>query len=92
MSEKVYAGMDLGQRFHQVAVVGKNMKALVAPFQVGRGRGGIQEIFERLRFLKRDPPVCTHRAVDVLCGDQVSVGLVLAAYSIRLYWSTELIW
>jgi transposase len=55
MSEKVYAGMDLGQRFHQVAVVGKNMKALVAPFQVGRGREGIQEIFERLRFLKRDP-------------------------------------
>jgi transposase len=55
MSEKIYAGMDLGQRFHQVAVVSANRKELVAPFRVGRGRRGIQEFLDGLRFLTRDP-------------------------------------
>jgi len=55
MSEKIYAGMDLGQRFHQVAVVGADRKELVAPFRVGRGCQGIQEFFDGLHFLTRDP-------------------------------------
>jgi transposase len=39
---KHYAGIDLGQRFHQVAVVDENGQAVRAPFRIGRGRCAVE--------------------------------------------------
>lgn len=53
MAEAVFVGVDLAKAFHQVAAVGPDQQVLAPPFRIGRGRSGLQEMFERLRFLVR---------------------------------------
>lgn len=55
MTAKVYVGMDLAQRSHQVAVVRSSGELMGRPFEVGRGRRGIQELLDRLGFVSLDP-------------------------------------
>lgn len=47
MDRKHYAGIDLGQRFHQVAVVDEAGKAVREPFRIGRGRRGVESLIEQ---------------------------------------------
>ncbi len=53
MSQEVYVGVDLAKDFHQVMAVGSDHKVLAPTFRIGRGRGGVKEMIERLRFLVR---------------------------------------
>ena len=53
MAQKVYVGVDLAKEFHQVMAVGPDHQVLAPTFRIGRGRGGVQEMIERLRFLVR---------------------------------------
>ena len=53
MTQTVYVGVDLAKAFHQVAAVGPDQGVLAPPFRIGRGRAGLREMFERLRFLVR---------------------------------------
>ena len=53
MSQEVYVGVDLAKAFHQVAAVGPDQEVLAPPFQICRGREGLQKMLERLRFLVR---------------------------------------
>lgn len=53
MSQEVYVGVDLAKEFHQVMAVGADHQVLAPTFRIGRGRNGVQEMFERLRFLVR---------------------------------------
>lgn len=55
MTVKAHVGMDLGQRSHQVAVVSAAGELIGHPFEVGRGRQGIQELLDRLAFATTDP-------------------------------------
>ncbi|MDH3215276.1 MAG: hypothetical protein OEN01_03175 [Candidatus Krumholzibacteria bacterium] len=41
---KLYAGIDLGLRFHQVVLVDTNGQRLGQPLQIGRGRRGIEQL------------------------------------------------
>lgn len=45
---KHYAGIDLGQRFHQVAVADESGQAARAPFRIGRGREGVARLLEEV--------------------------------------------
>ncbi|HEX5133445.1 MAG TPA: hypothetical protein VFX92_13300 [Candidatus Krumholzibacteria bacterium] len=47
MDRKHYAGIDLGQRFHQVAVVDEVGQVVREPFRIGRGRRGVESLIER---------------------------------------------
>jgi transposase len=49
MIGKLFVGLDLGQRFHQVAVVNGAMDLVVAPFRIKRGRDGIEALLERVK-------------------------------------------
>ena len=53
MSQEVYVGIDLAKDFHQVMAVGSDHQVLAPTFRIGRGRGGVKEMIERLRFLVR---------------------------------------
>ena len=53
MSEKVYVGVDLAKEFHQVMAVDSDQQVLAPTFRICRGRVGVQEMIERLRFLVR---------------------------------------
>lgn len=44
MSAKRYAGIDLGQRFHQVAVVDAEGRPVVCSFRIGRGESGVERL------------------------------------------------
>jgi transposase len=55
MEPKVYVGVDLAKRFHQVAVVDSSQRLLAEPFTIGRGRQGLDQMLSRLRFVCRDP-------------------------------------
>jgi transposase len=44
MSVKRYAGIDLGQRFHQVAVVDGSGQTVARSFRIGRGRRGVEQL------------------------------------------------
>jgi transposase len=44
MNTKRYAGIDLGQRFHQVAVVDGTGHRAVRSFRIGRGRRGVEQL------------------------------------------------
>lgn len=46
MNAKRYAGIDLGQRFHQVAVVDGEGRSVVRSFRIGRGRSGVERLIE----------------------------------------------
>ncbi len=54
MRERVYVGVDLAKDFHQVMAVGQDHEVLSETFRIGRGRGGVQEMLERLQFLVAD--------------------------------------
>lgn len=51
MRERVYVGVDLAKDFHQVMAVGGDHEVLSETFRIGRGRGGVAEMLDRLRFL-----------------------------------------
>lgn len=51
MRERVYVGVDLAKDFHQVMAVGPDHQVLSKTFRIGRGRGGVAEMLDRLRFL-----------------------------------------
>jgi hypothetical protein len=53
MSQKVYVGVDLAKDFHQVMAVDFEHQVVAPTFRIGRGRGGVKEMVERLRFLVR---------------------------------------
>lgn len=55
MNRRIYVGIDLAKRFHQVAAVDGQHQTVAEPFEIGRGREGIQEMLSRLGFLARDP-------------------------------------
>lgn len=44
MSQRVFVGIDLGGRFHQVQVTRENGERLGKSFRIGRGRAGLQEL------------------------------------------------
>jgi transposase len=46
---KRYAGIDLGQRFHQVAVVDGTGQPVVRSFRIGRGRRGVEQFIAGCR-------------------------------------------
>ncbi|MFN2316229.1 MAG: hypothetical protein ABR602_06050 [Gemmatimonadales bacterium] len=50
----MYVGVDLAKDFHQVMAVGVDHQILAPTFRIDRGRHGIQQMLERLRFLVRD--------------------------------------
>lgn len=54
MSMQVYVGVDLAKDFHQVVAVGGDHKILAPTFRIGRGRRGVEQMLDRLRFLVRD--------------------------------------
>jgi hypothetical protein len=47
MSVKYYVGIDLGSRFHQVAVVDQHSGLVRPSFRIGRGRGGVELLLPR---------------------------------------------
>ena len=49
MIGKLFVGLDLGQRFHQVAVINAAMELVVEPFRIKRGREGIEALMERVK-------------------------------------------
>jgi transposase len=55
MSRRIYVGVDLAKRCHQVAAVDANHQVVAEPFAIGRGRVGIEEMLSRLRFLVSGP-------------------------------------
>jgi transposase len=48
MNAKYYVGIDLGSRFHQVAVVDEQSRRVRSSFRIGRGRGGIERLLDTL--------------------------------------------
>ncbi len=48
MSKKYYVGIDLGSRFHQVAVVDEQSRRVRPSFRIGRGRGGVELLLHTL--------------------------------------------
>lgn len=54
MEQRVYVGVDLAKDFHQVMAVGVDHQILAPTFRIDRGRHGVQQMLERLRFLVRD--------------------------------------
>ena len=55
MEQRIYVGVDLAKRFHQVAAVDQEQRTVCEPFTIGRGREGLDEMLSRLRFVCRDP-------------------------------------
>jgi transposase len=49
MAGTLYVGMDLGKRFHQVAVVDERKEVVGAPFRVNRGSRGIEKLLRQLK-------------------------------------------
>lgn len=49
MIGKLFVGLDLGQRFHQVAVINGAMELVAKPFRIKRGREGIDELMDRMQ-------------------------------------------
>jgi transposase len=49
MRTRVYAGIDLGGRFHQVQVTSASGERLGRSFRIGRGKAGLVELQEGLR-------------------------------------------
>jgi hypothetical protein len=49
MIGKLFVGLDLGQRYHQVAVINAAMKLLGDPFRIKRGRAGTEALMERIK-------------------------------------------
>lgn len=54
MGEQVYVGVDLAKDFHQVMAVGADHRVLAPTFRIGRGRRGVEQMLERLKFLVHD--------------------------------------
>jgi transposase len=48
MNAKYYVGIDLGSRFHQVAVVDQQSGLVRPSFRIGRGRGGVELLLRTL--------------------------------------------
>jgi len=48
MSAKYYVGIDLGSRFHQVAVVDHESGLVRPSFRIGRGRAGVELLMRTL--------------------------------------------
>jgi len=48
MSATYFVGIDLGGRFHQVAVVDEQGRHVRPSFRIGRGRQGIEELLDRV--------------------------------------------
>ncbi len=46
MDGAVYVGIDLGKRFHQVAVVDGEQRELLPSFRIGRGQAGLNELLQ----------------------------------------------
>jgi transposase len=44
MNAKRYAGIDLGQQFHQVAVVDSEGRTVVRSFRIGRGKSAVDQL------------------------------------------------
>jgi len=44
MNRRIYVGVDLAKRFHQVAAVDASQQVVAKPFAIGRGRKGIEEM------------------------------------------------
>ena len=44
MNQRVFVGIDLGGRFHQVQVTGENGERLGKSFRIGRGRAGLEAL------------------------------------------------
>jgi len=53
MPARIYVGIDLGKSFHQVAALNAERSVVIPTFRIERGRGGLDEMVERLRFLVR---------------------------------------
>jgi len=49
MIGKLFVGLDLGQRFHQVAVINASMELVVEPFRIKRGREGVEVLMGRVK-------------------------------------------
>lgn len=49
MAGTLYVGMDLGKRFHQIAVVDERKEAVGTPFRVNRGSRGIEQLLRQLQ-------------------------------------------
>lgn len=49
MDRRIWVGMDLGKRFHQVAVINAVKRVVVPSFRVRRGRAGIRTLLDRLK-------------------------------------------
>jgi transposase len=50
MTRSVFVGVDLAKAFHQVAAVDADQVLVAPPFQVVRGRAGLDDLLARLRF------------------------------------------
>jgi len=48
MNAKYYVGIDLGSRFHQVAVVDQQSGVVRPSFRIGRGRRGVELLLSTL--------------------------------------------
>ena len=55
MSRKLWVGMDLGKRFHQVAIVNATLMLEAETFRIPRGRAGIEAFFRQARLLGAGP-------------------------------------
>jgi transposase len=55
MAGMLYVGMDLGKRFHQVAVVDERKESVGTPFRVKRGSRGIEKLLKQARLYGADP-------------------------------------
>jgi transposase len=84
MIGKVFVGLDLGQRYHQVAVINAAMKLLGEPFRIKRGRAGIEELMEcvRAQGARPEDAVVTIEATANYWNDLV---WVLVAQGCRVY-------
>ena len=51
MRRKFWVGMDLGQRFHQVAVINATLGLVMVPFRVCRGQAGVEKLIGMVKNL-----------------------------------------
>lgn len=94
MSQRVFVGIDLGGRFHQVQVTRENGERLGKSFRIGRGRAGLEALHAGLAQLGEADaePIYTIEAtqnywmelVHPLQRDGASVYLVSPAKSMAL--------
>lgn len=55
MARNLFVGADLGQRYHQIAVVEETKALVMDPFKIRRGRQGIEALRRQFRFLEVKP-------------------------------------